>query len=456
MATAETYHGWVVGVPINNPSAVTAWATAATGGGIWGTGGMASDGTNSFVITGNTFSTGGVWGGGEAVIRLLPGPVFSGSANDYWAPTNWLSLDNTDTDLGGCGAVLIDVPGATPSQLVLALGKDRNGYLLNRNTLGGITAPVTSMSVSSSFVRGQAAASYRTSQGTYFVLRAGTATLAAFKINPGNPPSISSAWSVSQTGQGSPWVTTTDGVNNAIVWVVGSETGGDQRLHGYNGDTGAVIYSGGGANELMANTRKWNTGITARRRIYFPALNKVYAFTVPVTTLSVSSAVSRKTHGSAGDFDIPLPLSGSPGVECRKGGANGNHTLVFTFSNGVESGQASLSAGTGSVSGTPSFTNNTMTVNLTGVTNVQTLTVTLSNVTDVFGQTLPNSSVNMGVLLGDTNSDTFVNAGDALQTRDRSGQPTDATNFRSDVNFDGIVNSGDTLVVRNNSGTSLP
>ncbi len=171
-----SYHGWVVGVPINNPSAVTAWATAATGGGIWGTGGMASDGTNSFVITGNTFSTGGVWGGGEAVIRLLPGPVFSGSANDYWAPTNWLSLDNTDTDLGGCGAVLIDVPGATPSQLLLALGKDRNAYLLNRNTLGGITAPVTSMSISSSFVRGQAAASYRTSQGTYFVLRAGTAT----------------------------------------------------------------------------------------------------------------------------------------------------------------------------------------------------------------------------------------------------------------------------------------
>ncbi|MGI9172853.1 MAG: TIGR02597 family protein, partial [Chthoniobacterales bacterium] len=29
------------------------------------------------------------------------------------------------------------------------------------------------------------------------------------------------------------------------------------------------------------------------------------------------SAVSRKTHGSAGDFDLPLPLSGVSGVECR-------------------------------------------------------------------------------------------------------------------------------------------
>ena len=74
-----TFHGWVVGVPINNPSSVTAWATTAIGGGIWGHGGVASDGTNMFVITGNTFNTGGNWGGGEAIIRLQAGPVFSGS-----------------------------------------------------------------------------------------------------------------------------------------------------------------------------------------------------------------------------------------------------------------------------------------------------------------------------------------------------------------------------------------
>jgi hypothetical protein len=34
-----TFHGWVVGVPVNNPSSVTAWATRALGGGIWGHGG---------------------------------------------------------------------------------------------------------------------------------------------------------------------------------------------------------------------------------------------------------------------------------------------------------------------------------------------------------------------------------------------------------------------------------
>ena len=55
--------------------------------------------------------------------------------------------------------------------------------------------------------------------------------------------------------------------------------------------------------------------------------------------LQLTTAVSRKTHGGAGTFDIPLPLSGEPGVECRSSG--GNHTLVFTFSNNVVSGNAS-------------------------------------------------------------------------------------------------------------------
>jgi hypothetical protein len=271
-----SYHGWVVGVDINNPVNVGAWATTAAKGGIWGHSGVASDGTNMFVITGNTTGTGGVWGGGEAIIRLQAGPFWSGMPTDYWAPTNWLSLDNGDTDLGGVSAMLIDVPGANPSQLVLATGKDNNAYLLNRNNLGGITAPVAQLSVG--FTIGQSSATYRTAQGTYFVFRTGS-TVKAYKITPTTPPTIIFAWSVTQTGSGSPWVTTTDGTNNSIVWIVGAQ--GDHRLHGYNGDTGAVVYAGGGANELMVGDRKWNTGIAARGSIYVANDNKVYAFRIP-------------------------------------------------------------------------------------------------------------------------------------------------------------------------------
>ena len=142
------YHGWVVGVPINNPGGVMAWAPTAIGGGIWAVGGVASDGTNPFAVTGNTFNTGGTWGGGEAVIRFQPGPIFTGQPSDYWAPTNWFQLDIGDRDIAGCfGPLLVDVPGATPSNLIVVVGKDGNAYLLDRGNLGGITAPVTSSQV---------------------------------------------------------------------------------------------------------------------------------------------------------------------------------------------------------------------------------------------------------------------------------------------------------------------
>ena len=217
--------------------------------------------------------------GGEAVIRLRPGPIFSGNSGDYWAPTNWLQLDNGDTDLGGCGPVLITVNGATPSKLVLALGKDGKAYLLNRDNLGGIRAPVASAQVATS-VRGQAAVTYRTRQGTYFVFRATSGAISAYRITATNPPTIVPKWNVPQNGEGSPWVTTTNGVDNAIVWAANSGNG-DQRVRGFNGDTGAVVYAGGGPNELMNGTSKWNTGIVARGRMYFAGTNKVYAFELP-------------------------------------------------------------------------------------------------------------------------------------------------------------------------------
>src|SRR5262249_50726912 len=190
----------VVGVHIDDPSMVAKWATSTDGGGIWGHSGVASDGTNMFVITGNTFTNqGDPWKGGEAIVRLQAGPVFSGNSTDFWAPANWQGLDNSDTDLGGCSAFLIDVPGATPSQLVLALGKDGNAYLVNRNNLGGVAGPVSPAGVDGT-MRGQSSAPYTTAQGTYFVFRAdGGSQIKAYKVTATNPPNIVSAWSVSQS-----------------------------------------------------------------------------------------------------------------------------------------------------------------------------------------------------------------------------------------------------------------
>ncbi len=170
----------------------------------------------------------------------------------------------------------------------------------------------------------------------------------------------------------------------------------------------------------------------------------------------LSSAVSTKTHGAAGPFNIPLPLSTPFGVECRSGGVGGNHTLVFTFTNPVTGGSAAVTTGTGSVSGSPGFVGNTMTVNLTGVSNAQLITVTLSGVTDNSAQVLPNTPVSMRVLAGDTTGNGSVTATDVSQTKAQTGAIVSAANFREDVVVNGSINGSDVSLVKLFTGTAVP
>jgi putative pyrroloquinoline-quinone binding quinoprotein len=277
------YHGWVVGVPVGHPDAARAWATRARGGGIWAPGGIASDGAGLFVATGNTFYA-STWGDGEAVIRLEPGPSFSQRPADFYAPANWSALDSADADLGGSGPILVHVPGAKPSELVVALGKDGYAHLINRARMGGVGATVATHHVSAGPIIG-AGAAYTTGGGTYVVFRgAGTGCprgeagdLIAIKIVAEAPPAITVAWCAQQHGAGSPIVTTTDGRSDAIVWTIGA--GGDNRLRGFDGETGRVIFAGGDSRAQMSRVQRYQTPIVAKGRMFVAGDSEVYAFT---------------------------------------------------------------------------------------------------------------------------------------------------------------------------------
>jgi N-acetylneuraminic acid mutarotase len=174
----------------------------------------------------------------------------------------------------------------------------------------------------------------------------------------------------------------------------------------------------------------------------------------------VQKAVSRKAHGNAGTFDINLPLTGTPGVECRTGGATGDYTIVVTFLANVSvSGnpQASVTSGIGSIGsggvvdgGRVTIAENVATIPLTNVANAQTISVTLNNVNGSTNVTIP-----MRILVGDVNGNGTVNASDITQTKTNSGVSVDATNFRSDINANGSVNASDVTLVKSNSGTGL-
>ena len=276
------YRGWVVAVSLQPPHAVRSWSTGARGGGIWAPGGISADSRSIYLATGNTIGA-RAWSDGETVIRLGLDLSFSGKPQDFFAPPDWQELDAVDADLGGTNPLLFGLPGATASELVLALGKDGKAYLLDRQNLGGIGGSVAVKKVSSDAIR--TAPAYFSSTNEVFVAFAGRGIdcpagtqgdLTVIRIAAGSPPNLSVAWCAAESGRGSPIVTTTDGKANPIVWGIGAE--GDNRLHGFRGDTGAVLFSGGGPAEAMTQVRRFQTLIVAGGRLYVAADQRIYAF----------------------------------------------------------------------------------------------------------------------------------------------------------------------------------
>jgi hypothetical protein len=182
-------------------------------------------------------------------------------------------------------------------------------------------------------------------------------------------------------------------------------------------------------------------------------------------TLPVPGVVSRKTHGNAGNFDIPLAINGIAGIECRSGGTNNDYTLVFTFDRPVAtSGNATVTQGTATITPAPAGSTNPsvgtnpnqVVVNLTGVANAQHLIVKLSNVQDTSGNTFSAVSARMDVLLGDVDGSGRVDSTDVFQVRQQSLQNANSSNFRMDVDESSRIDSTDIFIVRQHTLTSLP
>jgi hypothetical protein len=90
---------------------------------------------------------------------------------------------------------------------------------------------------------------------------------------------LNSAWCARLYGRGAPIVTTTDGGSEPIVWAVGAE--GDNRLHGFRGNTGQEIYTGGGSGEGMTGLRHFATILVAAGRFYIAGDGRIFTFELP-------------------------------------------------------------------------------------------------------------------------------------------------------------------------------
>jgi hypothetical protein len=278
-----TYHGWVVGINAADPTMRGAWATGGVGEGLWAPGGMASDGTGVFASTGNSTNGAATHLDSEEIVRITGlGTLDRTNANLYY-PASWRTMDSQDADFSSVNPIYVEVPGATPSTLVVAIAKDGHMYLLDSKNLGGMGGHVVDLMVSSGAMSIHTVpVSYRTAQGVHvaFSTTSGATcptgmpsgrVVMSVLIPAGAPPAPRTIWCAALTststtrnfsGPTAPIVTTTDGSAEAIVWYMSNS-----HLIGVDGDTGAVIYNGGAATENCTNVHQWTSPIAVKGRI---------------------------------------------------------------------------------------------------------------------------------------------------------------------------------------------
>jgi hypothetical protein len=297
-----TYRGWVMAVDTKNPATVGAWTTRLGGGAIWSPGGFASDGNGVIVTTGNYYGGAGygappMYGDSEGIIRITGMPN-APTRSDAYYPARWRMLDTDDQDLGSSSVMLLQVPGATPSTYGVTGSKDGHLYFVNSAMLGmtGGGGEIIDLTLSQTNHSARiSAVAYTTASGIHIAITIdrgvmgcpansaadpAMAVLMGLTVAPGTPIKVTPAWCTTIGGptmndagtiknrSASPLVTTTDGKSQPIVWVAGSASQATaaltaNKLYGVDGETGAILYSGGNC----VGIRQWTTPIAVKGHI---------------------------------------------------------------------------------------------------------------------------------------------------------------------------------------------
>ncbi|MBP7937104.1 MAG: hypothetical protein KA354_20865 [Phycisphaerae bacterium] len=179
----------------------------------------------------------------------------------------------------------------------------------------------------------------------------------------------------------------------------------------------------------------------------------------------MTAAVSRKTHGTMGTFDIDLlsPLGVfDAAVECRR---NGPTLVLVTFDESIMgSGPGGTplpadvsvvdSAGSAVTINSVSIAGAVLTIDMSGVADVSRVSIRFPGITDLSGN-VTTSSICMVAFVGDVNGDGRCNTLDMTPVRNNTGE-VPLVHHRCDINMDGRINTLDMTAVRNNIGQKLP
>ncbi|MBP7935483.1 MAG: hypothetical protein KA354_12630 [Phycisphaerae bacterium] len=175
---------------------------------------------------------------------------------------------------------------------------------------------------------------------------------------------------------------------------------------------------------------------------------------VHAATPKLTSAVSVKTHGGAGDFGIDVTAGDA--IEPRAGGPS---LLIVSFDRPVQTVNGLDVASVGLSSGRVDalvVAETTATILLSGVNDGETLKVVFPGIVNSEEGSPVSATLCFTVMSGDVNADRRVNTLDMGKVRSTLGEPVNAANFRSDLSADGRINVLDLTRVRLNVGQIAP
>jgi hypothetical protein len=204
---------------------------------------------------------------------------------------------------------------------------------------------------------------------------------------------------------------------------------------------------------------------------WFPRLRRVGAFAtlaalgfigafvaLPSSTAAQTAplligAKSRKFHGLAGSFDLPLVLApADPTTEPRRGPSQ---TIVLAFDKPVAAATIQVTEGH-AIAGAPAFSGSEIIVPLTSVNDRQYVTLSVVAVVASDGGSGGQASVRIGFLAGDVNQNRVVTLADVGQVNGQIAQLVTSTNFLWDVNASGTLSLADKGIANSGLTRALP
>jgi len=301
------YHGWIVGAPIshlplnnngnNNNNSSSSNSTNSigigTGGteetkqqlslmsfevptsrkaGIWAPSGPAIDRNGSILVaTGNGASKTN-FDFGNSVIKLSPNLQ---KVIDWFAPSNWVELSDSDTDLGSVGPSILGDSNISDQEMnlthytnntdtVFQIGKEGIGYLLRGDKLGGNNGQIFSAHVCDKGAYGGTAYA-----APYLYVPCRDGLVALYLQSPtasdsNNYSSFTVRWTGPSFNAGPPIVA------DGLVWTVNINNG---QLVAFDQSTGNILFQ-----QSLGGVAHFSTPSSSHGKIFVAASNKILSF----------------------------------------------------------------------------------------------------------------------------------------------------------------------------------